>query len=114
MGDIERERKSLLTPADKTTDHDLLARIDKEISSITNRKTFLKGKIDNYEGNEQNHRREINRLNKELSTWKALRAVVELPDRDPRFNINSSQVDYSKGYDQALVDVKQAIEKELG
>ena len=44
----------------------------------------------------------------------ALRAVVKLPDRDPKFNINSYEGEWSHGYNQALADVKAVIEKELG
>jgi DNA repair exonuclease SbcCD ATPase subunit len=56
----------------------LKARIEAEIQRITNRLEILTSKINNYEGNEQVHRREKRKLIREQSAYSALLAVLEL------------------------------------
>ena len=89
-----------------TTDHDLLVRIDTQINYSALELIYWNRK-------EGNTAREIATMIKaNLSAWKALRAVVELKAPDwAKGGINLAQIE---GYNQALADMKQAIEKELG
>ena len=54
-----------------------------------------------------------NDLKRRLGIYKALRAVVELQGKDKSL-LYTGVKNYADGYNQALADVRQIIEKELG
>jgi hypothetical protein len=102
------------------SDHELLARIDKEIERLT---TELKAAEDNKEWligkyGVEGYAMHLKQDRTQLSAWKALRAVVAREDVTARPIMDGrtfAQVDsYRDGYNQCLADIKADIAKELG